>query len=92
VYIPNVINPNSESLINRIFFIYTKGISVEYNLSIYDRWGGLLYNKENLTTNQSQGGWNGLIDNRAVQSGVYIYRIVLEGYDQPIIGTITVLN
>ncbi|MBK9982915.1 MAG: gliding motility-associated C-terminal domain-containing protein [Saprospiraceae bacterium] len=92
VYIPNVINPNSESLINRIFFIYTKGISVEYNLSIYDRWGGLLYNKENLTTNQSQGGWNGYFDNRAVQSGVYIYRIVLEGYDQPIIGTITVLN
>lgn len=91
VYIPNVFNPLSESYNNRIFYIFTKGISVKYNLSIFDRWGGMLYSKENLMSNQSQDGWNGFINNRAVQSGVYIYRIVLEGYDQPIIGTVTVL-
>ncbi|HZV70511.1 MAG TPA: hypothetical protein VFG10_13240 [Saprospiraceae bacterium] len=91
VYIPNIFNPLSQSFENRVFFLSSKGISRTYDLSIFDRWGGLLYNMRELESNQRQGGWNGMYRNTLVQSGVYIYKITLEGIDPPIIGTITVI-
>src|SRR5690606_10446197 len=68
-YIPNVINPLSDS--NNKFIFFTKGIS-EYKLSIYDRWGNLIH--QNIYQSNLDG-WNGYSQDMVVQPGVYAYVI-----------------
>ena len=67
-----VINDN-----NTILYVQSKdnvNISVN-NFSIYDRWGNLVFTRDNVDLNNPAFGWDGYIGNNKVQSGVYVYRI-----------------
>jgi gliding motility-associated-like protein len=92
VFIPNIFCVGANAPQNKLFYISTKGISRKYNLSIFDRWGGLIYHENNLLSNDNQTGWDGKLNNSFAQSGVYIYKIVLDGNDKPILGTITIIQ
>jgi gliding motility-associated-like protein len=66
VYVPNVFSPNIDAK-NEIF--NAKGVFVfDYNMRVYDRWGELLYE-----TNDMKAGWDGTFHGRICQEGVYIY-------------------
>lgn len=68
-YIPNAFTPNDDDK-NEIFTISGIGIK-HYEMFIWNRWGGLVYNGVN-------EGWNGRMHNNGeiVKQDVYIYRIV----------------
>lgn len=64
-YIPNVFKP--ESIKNNQFIFYTS-IPVNYHLTIFDRWGNMIY--QNI--HQSNvNGWDG----GHYQAGVYVWKI-----------------
>ena len=42
-------------------------------LSIYDRWGGLLFNQNNFPPNDSDYGWDGTSEGKELDTGVYVY-------------------
>lgn len=68
VYIPNIFSPNQDGN-NDHFEIYTSEEElVVKELSIYDRWGNLLFVGHR---------WDGRVENRIADSGVYIYVAVL---------------
>lgn len=72
IYVPNVISISSA--INNNKFFYAKSISdLAYELNIYDRWGGLIYQNKNLKANEPSSGWNP--EKMNVVTGVYIYMI-----------------
>ena len=91
-YIPNIFYPFSEIPDNRVFNISTDPPLKTYSLTIYDRWGNMLFRKDDLHTNDTSGAWNGSSKGKQVQSGVYVYRIIMEGSQEPITGTVTVIN
>ena len=62
-FIPNVFTPNSDSL-NQTFFI--KNLLPQCSLSVYDRWGGLVYQNNNYANN-----WDGT----GASDGVYYYNL-----------------
>lgn len=83
---PNAFTPNGDGL-NDIFTIYEYGLgagegpaynALEWQLSVYDRWGGLIYQRQAKAAN-SKGfkngdiGWDGRPNgsNTIVQIGVY---------------------
>jgi len=69
---PQIFSPNGDN-INDIFYLpMTKGISNINYIKIYDNWGGLLYNKTNLVPGESSNGWNGTINGKNAEIGVYI--------------------
>ncbi|MBP6680315.1 MAG: gliding motility-associated C-terminal domain-containing protein [Saprospiraceae bacterium] len=90
-YIPNVFNPQAELSDNSVFSVFTASPSKAYTMSIYDRWGNIVFHQEDLQTNLTSGGWNGRSRGKLVQSGVYAYRVVIEGLTDPISGTVTVI-
>jgi hypothetical protein len=90
LYIPNIFNPLSEIPGNNVFSVFTPSPSKGYTMSIYDRWGSILFHQDNLQTNESSG-WNGRSRGKLVQSGVYTYRVLIEGSTDPILGTVTVI-
>jgi hypothetical protein len=73
VYFPNIILLKSSA--NNLFF--PRGIndilkSVDI-LSIYDRWGNLVFENKNFDANKPDEGWNGSFNSTEVTPGVYFY-------------------
>ncbi|MEO1263568.1 MAG: gliding motility-associated C-terminal domain-containing protein [Bacteroidota bacterium] len=72
-FTPNVFSPNGDG-INEFFTVYTGPSVVSIaSLKIFDRWGGLLFDKKNLTPNTSEEGWDGSVKGDPAHAGVYVF-------------------
>lgn len=91
LYIPNVFTPNGDGL-NDVFL--PKGVGIDennYKMLIYDRWGELVYQSNNLYI-----GWDGSIKNKSnsATQDVYVYKIYtqdLKGNKYEYVGHVTCL-
>ena len=95
VYLPNVISSwNGEAETNTKFYVHADEFVESIPLlSIYDRWGELVFTFENGEPNNPDHGWDGTFNEVQVEQGVYVYLIDLEyvGGDREIFtGSITV--
>lgn len=76
IFFPNIISTDGA---NGFFTGYSNNASVMINsLAVYDRWGNLMFSKENFPVNDPQQGWNGKISGREVVPGVYIWLAVVQ--------------
>ena len=73
VYVPNIFSPNGDGS-NDLFWIHGEDndIMIE-SLLIYDRWGSLVYEAEDMPVGESSRGWDGTFNGQDVNPGVYIY-------------------
>lgn len=74
VYIPNTFSPNNDGA-NDVFFPRGKGIATARSLKIFNRWGGVVFQKNNFTINDHSAGWNGLYNNQPAPADVYVYQL-----------------
>lgn len=77
IYAPNVIQPGG---INGGFIIFDNGYTIHNirTLSIYDRWGNLIWQKQNLEANKAGQGWDGRVQGQNAMPGVYVWIAELE--------------
>jgi len=71
---PNIINPNGST--NKWFTVFGNEsvLNIE-KMSVYDRWGNLVFIKENFKPNIPTEGWDGTFLNKDVVPGVYVFLI-----------------
>jgi len=96
ITLPNIFSPNDDN-INDFFTIhyYGRSVSKVVSFTVYDRWGGLIYNINNLEVESGGKLWDGYKVSKKVGVGVYSYILqVLLVNDVKIdkIGDITVLK
>ncbi len=96
VFIPNAISANSDN-INDHFTLYADQSSVQFikKMQIFNRWGSLLYEKQDFAPNQPIQGWNGKYLGKIMGEGVYTYYIEVLFLDNviiPFMGTVTILK
>ena len=72
LYIPNAFTPNGDGL-NETFGPKGEGIT-EYNMQIFDRWGILIFESNDLKTQ-----WDGYHHDEKAPIGVYVYKITAKG-------------
>jgi gliding motility-associated-like protein len=72
IFIPNTFTPNGD-LSNDYFLPLGFNIDRILSLRIYDRWGTLLYEANNITPGDYQVGWDGTYQNQPVNTDVYAY-------------------
>ena len=88
IWVPNTFSPNSDGD-NDIFT--PKGINIiDYEMTIYNRWGEELYFTRNIL-----GGWDGYFKGKVVPLGDYSYKInYLDNRNnlQTIVGKINILR
>ena len=82
VFIPNVFSPDENGL-NDYATIFADDASVRSipSFRIFNRWGELVFERENLIPNVETEGWNGYFNNKKMQNGVYIYIAEIEFID-----------
>lgn len=81
IYIPNIFSPNDAGP-NNFFTIYGgPGARSIKRLQIFDRWGELVFETENVPLNVQNVGWDGSFRGRALNNGVYVYIAEVEFID-----------
>ncbi|MEL7248580.1 MAG: PKD domain-containing protein [Bacteroidota bacterium] len=84
IYIPNAFTPNEDGR-NDIFLLRTEfPLAVETIISfeIYDRWGGLMFEQQEIDPNDRQVGWDGKAGGKKLAAGVYVYKARVRYVDQ----------
>jgi gliding motility-associated-like protein len=84
--IPAAFSPNDDGF-NDIWYIENIHLYPRAIIQIYNRWGQLLYEKRG-----TEGYWDGTYQGKPVPTGVYLYNIILNNEDDPIVGTVTVIR
>jgi len=75
--VPNVFTPNGDN-VNDLFFLKATNLS-NVEISIYDRWGHLVYS---LSTDKGQVAWDGKNQaGKELAEGVYFYTLKATGKD-----------
>ena len=73
IFAPNAFSPNTDG-INVYFYLQSAGAPMDINLiQVYNRWGALMYEQKNISTNDELAGWNGEIRNQSANQGIYIW-------------------
>lgn len=74
ISVPNILDVNSDR--NKLFSIFANENVLNIDkLSIYDRWGNLMFLEEDFKPNDRQYGWDGTYKGDFVEQGVYIFFI-----------------
>lgn len=92
IFTPNAFTPNGDGLNDEFKPVVSNSLS--YELTIMNRWGEVIFT----STNPDQG-WNGIMNGNLVQTEVYIYKLVVTGYNSNLFeeqyvktGTVTLIR
>jgi gliding motility-associated-like protein len=77
VYISDAFTPNNDGK-NDVFYISGTGVKIIRYLRIYDRWGGLLFEKTAFGIDDKSSAWDGRVNGLPVATGTYVYITELE--------------
>lgn len=94
VFIPNSFTPNGDGK-NDVFYPRGQGLKVIKTFRIYNRWGELLFEKDNFNLNDEQYGWDGSYKGDIPKPDVYVYLIeavCYTGDDVFIKGDVTIIR
>ena len=92
VFAPNVFSPNDDGD-NDFFTIYGPSVQQVEKLTIFDRWGNVLYEQPDITPGEQ--GWDGTFNGEPMMPGVYVYYAKIvhdDGFDEEKIGDITLVR
>ncbi|MBE9466609.1 gliding motility-associated C-terminal domain-containing protein [Dyadobacter subterraneus] len=78
IYPPTAFSPNHDGD-NDVFFVYGNScVSRVRKMVIYNRWGEVIYMKENFAASEPSNGWDGNYKGQPTEPGVYPYKIKVE--------------
>lgn len=73
LFVPNTFSPNGDGS-NDVFYPRGKGIVNVKLLRVYNRWGELVFEKQNFQVNDAASGWNGIYKGKKAPADVYIFQ------------------
>ena len=73
-FIPNTFSPNGDGSNDR-FIVRGKGLNIIPSITIFNRWGQVVFEKRNFAPNDAASGWDGTFNGKPAPSDVYIYTI-----------------
>ena len=94
IYIPNVFSPNFDG-INDQFYILGKGFAEILVFQVYDRWGNLVFSRNNGAINDATIGWDGTFDSQNAATGVYRFYtkiVYLDGVEESFVGYVSLVR
>lgn len=95
VQAPNAFTPNRDG-VNDVFFIPgTPCVRQIAELTIYDRWGEVIFCKQNVPASDPSFGWDGMYQGVLANGGVYAFKLrvdFVDGLTHRYQGTVTLVR
>jgi gliding motility-associated-like protein len=73
-FVPNTFSPNGDGANDR-FLVRGKGLNIIPSITIFNRWGQVVFEKRNFAPNDEASGWDGTFNGKPAPSDVYVYTI-----------------
>ncbi|HTS44632.1 MAG TPA: PKD domain-containing protein, partial [Puia sp.] len=73
-FVPNTFSPNGDG-VNDVFYIQGKGINIIPSITIFNRWGQIVFQKKDFAPNNPSEGWDGTFNGKKAPVDVYVYTI-----------------
>ncbi len=82
IYIPNVFSPNDDGS-NDQFTVFADAERIKEieRLIVVDRWGAIVFARDNLIPNDLSLGWDGTMNGVPMNPGVFVYYVKVEWLD-----------
>lgn len=93
-FVPNTFSPNGDGQ-NEVFFPRGTGLLRIKSMTIFNRWGQVVFDKRNFAANDPTAGWTGTFKGQKASADVYIYIMeILCDNDTviPVKGNVTLLR
>lgn len=74
VYLPNTFTPDGNG-VNDIFYPRGKGLANIDHFRIYDRWGELVFERNNIAVDDKNNGWDGKKAGKTLPPDIYVYTV-----------------
>ena len=85
IFAPTGFTPNGDGF-NDIFYLNTnKSATLIKNIKVFNRWGAIVYEENDLPPNDISTGWDGFFNGRLVNSGVYVWIAEIEYLDGEVV-------
>ncbi len=81
VYIPNVFSPNGDGTNDSFYPHGDISARLVTNFKIFDRWGELVYEANNVNLNDPNDSWDGTMKGQSMNPGVFVYLIEIQFVD-----------
>lgn len=85
-FVPEAFSPNGDGINDVLTVFGGKNAVMVNSLKIFDRWGGKLFESKDFLPGDPAGGWDGTINGKSLNSGVFAYLVEISFLD----GTIEV--
>ncbi|WP_367389073.1 gliding motility-associated C-terminal domain-containing protein [Lewinella sp. LCG006] len=92
-FAPNAFSPNRDG-VNDYFYLQTKVPLKLTNFSVFDRWGGLVFEHTNSYTNTPSAGWDGSSKGQQTAVGIYLWQAIFDinGKNYTMSGDVTLIR
>jgi gliding motility-associated-like protein len=89
VWMPSAFSPDGDGINEKLLPVIAMEGLVHYHFSVFDRWGGLLFE-----THAPTEGWDGTAQSQPMGTGVYVWRLEwsVNGNARAHMGQVTVLR
>lgn len=74
VFVPNTFSPNGDGS-NDVFYVRGKGLNRVKSLRVFNRWGQIVFERNNFNVNDEAAGWNGTFNGAKAKPDVYVYQL-----------------
>jgi gliding motility-associated-like protein len=74
LYMPNTFSPNGDGM-NDVYYPRGRGIQQVRSFKIFNRWGELVYQRENFNANDPSTAWDGRYKGRELAPDVFVWII-----------------
>ena len=94
-FIPNAFSPNEDGR-NDVFYVFTgTEISSVTSLVVMDRWGNMVFERNDFLPNDPSLGWDGTFQGENMKPGVYAYAVVFtftDGSELKVSGDVSLIR
>jgi gliding motility-associated-like protein len=95
IFIPNTFSPNGDGFNDFFTLFANSGVETILELTIFDRWGELLYQAHDLIPNHPESGWDGKFHEKEMPSGTFAYKmkvLLADATTKTLTGDVTVVR
>ncbi len=78
IFAPTAFSPNEDGQNDRFGILGGNGTRRILNFKIFNRWGSLMFARQNPTLYNDSDGWDGTYNGQLLQSGIYIWIAEIE--------------
>lgn len=95
LFAPNAFSPNDDGRNDSFQVYFGPGVERVLSLSVYDRWGSLIYQTENLSDGKDVLSWDGEADGLAAPASTYVFVaevLFIDGFRKTLSGSFNLIR